>query len=868
MRSWSKLVGGVLVALAAAAVPVRAEDRLCDPGNENCRTILINMIRAEQVGIDVGFWFMEDARFSNELIKRHQAGVPIRILVDPRANDTNQYNGQRLAELASAGIPMRKRIASGILHYKMMLFAGQNRLQFSGANYSADAWSFTGDPYTNYTDEAIYYTDDPALVDSFKTKFDDLWTNTTQYASYANITAPLARHYGVFPKHPDLNFPPAESYANRSTGRYNKETQKIDVIMYRITDRRHTDAIIAARSRGIPVRLITEPEQYRDPKRLWHSWNIDRLYMAGVQIKHRAHAGLNHQKSVLLYSQGMTIFGSSNWTSPSDNAQEEHNYFTTKPDIFQWFVDQFERKWNNSAGVIENRDFAPLPPDKPATPAPAAGATGVATPVTLKWYGGLWAHVYDVYLGTDPNNLALVGENLALGPSTTPTTFQQFAVPTTLASGTTYYWRVVAKTMANVTRTSDLWSFTTGGTAAPPPATRTAGPGDVVLYAGEATLKAGAWRSVSDASAAGGVRITHANAGAAKIATAAASPANYFEMTFTAEAGTPYRLWIRGRAELNHYANDSVFVQFSGAVTSSGAAQWRIGTTGAAEVNLEDCGGCGVSGWGWQDNGYGSGVMGPLVYFAASGTQTIRVQTREDGMSIDQILLSRGPYLSAAPGALKNDTTVYAKQNGSGGGGGDTDPPPPPPTNSGDVVLWASEAPTVVGAWSVVADSTAAGGARLRNPNASAAKITTASAAPANYFEMTFNAEAGKPYRLWIRGKADSNHYANDSVFAQFSSAVDAAGAAIYRIGTTQAAEVNLEDCSGCGISGWGWQDNGWGTGVMGPVIYFAATGPQTIRIQQREDGLSIDQIVLSPSTWLSTSPGALKNDTTVIGKQ
>jgi hypothetical protein len=54
----------------------------------------------------------------------------------------------------------------------------------------------------------------------------------------------------------------------------------------------------------------------------------------------------------------------------------------------------------------------------------------------------------------------------------------------------------------------------------------------------------------------------------------------------------------------------------------------------------------------------------------------------------------------------------------------------------------------------------------------------------------------------------------------------------------------------------------------MGPVIYFAATGPQTIRIQQREDGLSIDQIVLSPSTWLNTSPGALKNDATVIGKQ
>jgi hypothetical protein len=76
---------------------------------------------------------------------------------------------------------------------------------------------------------------------------------------------------------------------------------------------------------------------------------------------------------------------------------------------------------------------------------------------------------------------------------------------------------------------------------------------------------------------------------------------------------------------------------------------------------------------------------------------------------------------------------------------------------------------------------------------------------------------------------------------------------------------MNLEDCGGCGLSGWGWQDNGWGVGVLGPVIYFQTTGVQTIRIQTREDGFSIDQVVLSPSTYLNSSPGALKNDNTIL---
>ncbi len=391
---------------------------------------------------------------------------------------------------------------------------------------------------------------------------------------------------------------------------------------------------------------------------------------------------------------------------------------------------------------------------------------------------------------------------------------------------------------------------------------------DVVLYASRAPVVAGRWSVVADASAAGAARLQNPNANAAKVATPLPAPDDYFEMTFTATAGQPYHLWIRGKATSNTYSNDSVHVQFDGSVDAAGTPVFRIGTTQSAEVNIEDCSGCGLAGWGWQDNGYGAGVMGVDIRFAASGTQRIRVQVREDGLGIDQIVLSPAKYLSSSPGALKNDPVILAESDGSGAGAPPPPPPPPPPPGpSGDVVLYASSAPTIVGAWSVVADSTAAGGARLQNPNAGVTKVATALASPPDYFEMTFDAEAGKPYHLWIRGKAASNTYSNDSVHVQFSDSVTSTGAAFARIDTTQSAEVNLEDCSGCGVSGWGWQDNGYGAGVMGPDIYFAATGPHAIRIQVREDGLGIDQIVLSPSTYLTRSPGALKNDTTIIPK-
>lgn len=99
----------------------------------------------------------------------------------------------------------------------------------------------------------------------------------------------------------------------------------------------------------------------------------------------------------------------------------------------------------------------------------------------------------------------------------------------------------------------------------------------------------------------------------------------------------------------------------------------------------------------------------------------------------------------------------------------------------------------------------------------------------------------------------------------QFSDSVTASGAAIYRIGTASGADVNLEDCSGCGVAGWGWQDNGYGTDVLGGDIRFATTGLHTIRIQVREDGFGVDQIVLSAVSYFSSAPGLLKNDATIL---
>jgi phospholipase D-like protein/VCBS repeat protein len=457
-RAFATIVLGLL--LAAVPRDARALERLCDPSVEDCRAEVLRMIDAETVGIDVGLWFMEDARWSAAIIRRAQAGVRVRILMDPRATDEYPNNGPVMSQLAAAGVPMRKRVAAGIEHWKMMLFAGQNIVYFGSANFSPFAW-VPIQPYADYVDETVYLTDDPVVVNSFKTQFDDAWVNTTSYANFANATAPQ-RMYPVFAIDPELNFPPAEDFATRSVARYNAETVRIDAIMFRSTDERHTNALLGAIGRGVPVRLIIEQDEYRNPVRPWDSWNVDRLYVGGVAVRMRGHAGVNHEKMTLLHGQQLTIFGSSNWSEASANSQHEHNYFTHKLNIYQWFVAQFERKWNNTnpIGAVETVPFRPLPPDRPAVRVPANAAIGVATTgAVLRWYGGPWAHIYDVYFGTSPNP-PLVAAGLNLGPSETAGQLQSFTLPA-LAGTTRYYWKVVARTAANVTAESPVWNFVT-----------------------------------------------------------------------------------------------------------------------------------------------------------------------------------------------------------------------------------------------------------------------------------------------------------------------------------------------------------------------------------------------------------------------
>jgi hypothetical protein len=163
------------------------------------------------------------------------------------------------------------------------------------------------------------------------------------------------------------------------------------------------------------------------------------------------------------------------------------------------------------------------------------------------------------------------------------------------------------------------------------------------------------------------------------------------------------------------------------------------------------------------------------------------------------------------------------------------------------------------GTWAYIEDSTAADGTRYGEPDRGAARTNAPLANPENFLRVEFVADPNLTYKLWVRSKA-----------------VDPV-AVLRRDRCEWAARIPIGHDVGPGrqprgVFGMrpfrmGWRDERWGAALNGEplLLRFPQGGSRLIVIQSREDGLSVDQIVLSAERYRTSAPGSAKNDTTIV---
>lgn len=471
-------------------------------------------------------------------------------------------------------------------------------------------------------------------------------------------------------------------------------------------------------------------------------------------------------------------------------------------------------------------------PAAPSSPSPSNGATGVSVTPTLSWTAS-GATNYDVRFGT-------------ANPPPQVTTAQTAAsfAPGSLAANTTYYWQIVAHNSAGAT-TGAVWSFKTGGavsTGVPAPwVSQDVG---AVSMSGSATASSGAFTLTGSGADIWGTAdafqyVYQPLAGDGQIS----ARVNSLQNTNTyAKAGLMLRASTgAGAVHVILDTRPDGSIEFMTRTTSGGTTTFIAGASQTLPAWLKLVrSGSNVTGYVSRDGAAWTQVGSTAVSALPSSALAGLVVTSHD--------------VSQSATAAFDSVAVSASSGSTA------------PSSNGDIVIYSSDASasSIHGAWSQTASSSSPGGTMLATSDTGVSHANAPLASPSDYVDLTFSANAGTPYRIWVRLRALNNSKYNDSLWVQFSDA-RANGSSVYAMNTTAGLLVNLAtDRSGSSLSGWGWENGAYWLS-QATTLTFATSGMHTIRVQVREDGVEFDQIVLSPSEYLSAPPGPAANDNTIV---
>lgn len=148
----------------------------------------------------------------------------------------------------------------------------------------------------------------------------------------------------------DYLFSPKGNVTQRVVEEISKAQTSISAAVYMITCQKITDALIAARARGVEVRVVTDGSSAQSPY-----GRIYQLLQAGVQVRVYCPSGGNRKFPPLMHTKyavidrTISIEGSFNWTQSAEQSNEEHLRITDNQGQKDALLKHFESLFNERA---------------------------------------------------------------------------------------------------------------------------------------------------------------------------------------------------------------------------------------------------------------------------------------------------------------------------------------------------------------------------------------------------------------------------------------------------------------------------------------------------------------------------------------
>jgi len=141
----------------------------------------------------------------------------------------------------------------------------------------------------------------------------------------------------------EVYYSPEDAPLDRLIGLYERAQHYIFVSVYGLTSPRAVGALVAAKKRGLDVRLITDQGRTQEVKQ---RTALRTLRLAGIPIRINQHDGLMHVKQVVIDDEVNTS-GSMNHTTSGNRYNDERMDIITDHAITVKAREKFLAMWND-----------------------------------------------------------------------------------------------------------------------------------------------------------------------------------------------------------------------------------------------------------------------------------------------------------------------------------------------------------------------------------------------------------------------------------------------------------------------------------------------------------------------------------------
>lgn len=283
---------------------------------------LVDAIDAARMSIDVAAYSITLNSVRNALIRAHDRGVNVRIVMESTNMDSSDV--QKLLE---AGIPIIGDNRQGLMHNKFMVID------------KSEVWMGA----MNYTDSGTYDDNNSMMrikstkvADDYSQEFKEMFENdefgpdVNPQTPYPTVTIDGTRL--------DVYFSPDDGVLNALGLLLTHAEESIYFLAFSFTSNELGAVVRQKKEAGLDVEGVMDEEQIKSNT----GTEFDPFRQKGVDVLIDGNAGQMHHK-VFIIDKKIVAFGSYNFSQSAEKTNDENLIVVYNPQIAEQFVQEFER---------------------------------------------------------------------------------------------------------------------------------------------------------------------------------------------------------------------------------------------------------------------------------------------------------------------------------------------------------------------------------------------------------------------------------------------------------------------------------------------------------------------------------------------